>query len=122
LSLSKRSPVFVGAYTCTCCTPALAGGARECRCRDPARYHPRKGTSYPKGKQFPICDGHMHDYGTTVKLHVGDHRLGPLIPLARIRQDIFPLGRSTVGMNAESTTVLFTTMDVKVLFLDTWMV
>ena len=64
----------------------------------------------------------MHDYGTTVKLQTFDHRLGQLIPLARTRQYIFPLGRSTVGMNAESTTVLFTTMDVKVLFLDTWMV
>jgi hypothetical protein len=62
-------------------------------------------------------------YGITVKdITSDDHRLGPFMPLARTRQYSVPMGRSTVGTYVEVTTVLFTTMDVNVLFFDTWMV
>jgi len=62
-------------------------------------------------------------YSITVKDLTGDdHRLGPFIPLARTRQYSVPMGRSTVGVNVDSNTVLVTTSDVNVPFLDTWMV
>jgi hypothetical protein len=57
-----------------------------------------------------------------MKLDVTDQRLGPFTPFAFTRQCSVPMGRSTVGTYVEVTTVLFTTMDVNVLFFDTWMV
>jgi len=71
----------------------------------------------------PLVNTSGNIYGITVKDLTGDdHRLGPFMPLARTRQYSVPMGRSTVGVYVDSTTVLFTTMDVNVLFFDTWMV
>jgi hypothetical protein len=45
-------------YTCTCRTPALAGGARECRCRDQGSdIVPAGGPRRGKGKQAPCVLG-----------------------------------------------------------------
>jgi hypothetical protein len=57
-----------------------------------------------------------------MRVRVTDQRLGPFTPFALTRQYNVPMGRSTVGTYVEVTTVLFTTMDVNALFLDTWMV